>query len=90
MTRVGAPDDHGSMARPRCAVWICRVTTPAQTRSDVVGRLLEVEEEIRGLGVRRLALFGSFARAEGVTTEAPSPSIGPHILAEARDVVRAA
>jgi len=103
--------------------------TPVRTRSDVLERLREVEEEIRGLGVRRLALFGSFARSEAgpdsdvdllvefapeqksfdrfmrlydlleerlarrvevVTTEALSPYIGPHILAEAQDVVRAA
>jgi predicted nucleotidyltransferase len=101
----------------------------AQTRADVVRRLLHAEPEIRGLGVRRLALFGSFARSEPrpdsdvdllvefapnqksfdrfvqlsdlleerlgrtvelVTTEGLSPYIGPHILAEAEDVVRVA
>lgn len=105
------------------------MNAPASTRSDVVDRLLAAEVEILGLGVRRLALFGSFARSEPrpdsdvdvlvefspgqksfdrfmrlcdlleetlarrvevVTTEALSPHIGPHILAEAQDVVRAA
>jgi predicted nucleotidyltransferase len=105
------------------------MNAPVCTRSDVVDRLLEAEVEILGLGVRRLALFGSFARSEPrpdsdvdvlvefspgqksfdrfmrlcdlleetlarrvevVTTEALSPHIGPHILAEAQDVVRAA
>lgn len=104
------------------------MANPVRTRSDVLTRLREAEEEIRGLGVRRLALFGSFARSEAgpesdvdllvefapqqksferfmrlcdlleerlarhvevVTTEALSPHIGPHILAEAQDVVRA-
>ena len=99
----------------------------AQPRADVVRRLHQAE--IRGLGVRRLARFGSFARSgpradsdvdllvefapdqktfdrfmrlsdlleerlgrvvELVTTEGLSPSIGPHILAEAEDVVRVA
>ncbi len=105
------------------------MVTPVRTRSDVLARLREAETEIRELGVRRLALFGSFARSEAgpdsdvdllvefapqqktfdrfmrlcdlleerlarrvevVTTEALSPYIGPHILAEAQDVVRAA
>lgn len=105
------------------------MNAPVCTRSDVLDRLHEVEAEIRGLGVRRLALFGSFARSEPradsdvdvlvefspgqksfdrfmslcdlleetlarrvevVTMEALSPHIGPHILAEAQDVVRAA
>lgn len=105
------------------------MNAPVRTRSDVLDRLHEAEAEIRGLGVRRLALFGSFARSEPradsdvdvlvefspgqksfdrfmslcdlleeilarrvevVTMEALSPHIGPHILAEAQDVVRAA
>jgi predicted nucleotidyltransferase len=105
------------------------MTTPVRTRSDVLERIREAEAEIRSLGVRRLALFGSFARSEArpdsdvdflvefisgqksfdrftrlfdlleerlarrvelVTTEALSPYIGPHILAEAEDVVPAA
>ena len=100
-----------------------------QTRSDVLERLAEAADEIRNLGVARLALFGSFARLEAraesevdllvefapgrksfdafmllydlleerlgrrvelVTTESLSPYIGPRILAEAEDVVRAA
>lgn len=100
-----------------------------KTRDEVVKRLQEAEARIRELGVRRLALFGSFARDETrpdsdvdvlvefepgrktydafldladlleellqrkvelVTTEALSPFIGPRILAEAQDVVRAA
>jgi predicted nucleotidyltransferase len=103
--------------------------TPVRTRADILERLREVEQEIRDLGVRRLALFGSFARSEAgpesdvdllvqfapgqksfdrfmrlcdlleerlarrvelVTTEALSPYIGPRILAEAQDVLRAA
>lgn len=101
----------------------------ALSRDEAVARLLAVEAEIRRLGVRRLALFGSVLRNEAradsdvdllvefapgqksfdrfmaladllesalerrvelVTTEALSPYIGPHILAEATDVVRAA
>jgi len=92
-------------------------------------RLQRAETEIRRLGVRRLALFGSIVRDEAradsdvdllvefhadaksfdaflslcdlletllerpvelVTTEALSPYVGPHILAEAEDVLRAA
>ena len=94
-----------------------------------MARLRQAEPQIRSLGVRRLALFGSFARNEAgaesdvdllvefvagqksfdrvlalsdlleellgrpvelVTTEALSPYIGPHILSEAADVLRAA
>jgi uncharacterized protein len=105
------------------------MTTPVLTRADVIERLRNAEEEIRHLGVRRLALFGSFARDETrtgsdvdllvvfsaghktfdrflqlaerlevllgrpvelVTPEALSPFIGPYILAEAEDVLRAA
>ncbi|HEU0079586.1 MAG TPA: nucleotidyltransferase family protein [Longimicrobiaceae bacterium] len=105
------------------------MTTPVRSRADVLERIREAEAEIRGLGVRRLALFGSFTRSEAradsdvdllvefapgqknfdrftrlydlleerlarrvelVTTEALSPYIGPHILAEAEDVVPAA
>lgn len=103
-------------------------TTPL-TRELVRERLREVEGEVLGLGVRRLALFGSVSRNEArpdsdvdflvefapgeksfdrflalsdlletllghpvelVTTEALSPFLGPHILAEAADVLRAA
>jgi predicted nucleotidyltransferase len=105
------------------------MTISAPTRSDVVKRLQKAETEMRQLGVRRLALFGSIVRGEAhadsdvdllvefhvdaksfdvfiklcdlletllewpvelVTTEALSPYIGPHILAEAEDVLRAA
>jgi hypothetical protein len=99
------------------------------TRDEAIRRLQTVECEIRHLGVRRLALFGSVLRNEArpdsdvdvlvefaprektfdrfmaladlledtfehrvevVTTESLSPFIGPHILAEATDVLRAA
>ena len=99
------------------------------TRDQVMARLRNAESEIRRLGVRRLALFGSVLRNEAkpdsdvdllvefapgeksydrfialvdlletlldrsvelVTTEALSPFIGPHILAEAADVLHAA
>ena len=92
-------------------------------------RLNAAAEDIVGLGVRRLALFGSVVRdqarpdsdvdllvefaagrktfdnllalsellervldhtVELITFEALSPYIGPHILAEAEDVLRAA
>jgi predicted nucleotidyltransferase len=105
------------------------MATDALTRREATDRLLSVEGDIRALGVRRLALFGSVLRDEArpdsdvdllveflpgqktidrfmgladlleatlerrvelVTTEALSPFIGPHILAEAADVVRAA
>jgi hypothetical protein len=99
------------------------------SRDEAVRRLIASETEIRALGVRRLALFGSVLRdgagpnsdvdllvqfspgaktyehflvlselleerlgrrVELVTTEALSPFIGPRILAEAQDVLRAA
>ena len=105
------------------------MSTIPLTREEAIQRLQTVESEIRRLGVRRLALFGSVLRNEArsdsdvdvlveftpaektfdrfmaladlledtlghpvevVTTEALSPFIGPHILAEARDVFRAA
>jgi uncharacterized protein len=105
------------------------MATEALTRSDAIQRLRAAEGEIRSLGVRRLALFGSVLRdqarsdsdvdilvefdpgeksfdrflalaellelrlgrsVELVTTEALSPYLGPRILAEAEDVVRAA
>ncbi|MCK6553661.1 nucleotidyltransferase family protein [Candidatus Binatia bacterium] len=103
--------------------------TAATNRDDVIERCRQAEPDIRRLGVRRIALFGSLVRGEAnadsdvdllvefepggksfdrflalsdllehllgrrvelVTTEALSPYIGPHILAEAADVVRAA
>jgi predicted nucleotidyltransferase len=105
------------------------MSTSAPSRNEVIRRLQTAETEIRGLGVRRLALFGSIVRGEArsdsdvdllvefhadaksfdgflalcdlletllerpvelVTTEALSPYIGPYILAEAEDVLRAA
>lgn len=99
------------------------------TRERAAEVLTASEEEIRALGVARLALFGSVLRGDArtnsdvdvlvqfhpgaksfdrylalsellesrlgrrvdlVTTEALSPFIGPHILAEAQDVIRAA
>lgn len=105
------------------------MSTRALPRSEAISRLQAAEAEIRSLGVRRLALFGSVLRDEArpdsdvdllvefapgeksfdrfmaladllesrldrpvelVTTEALSPYIGPHILAEAVDVVHAA
>jgi predicted nucleotidyltransferase len=99
------------------------------TRQEATDRLQAAEREIRALGVRRLALFGSVLRGEArpdsdvdilveffpgsksfdhllrlsdlleerlnrkvevVTTESLSPFIGPRILAEAEDVLRAA
>ena len=99
------------------------------TRDDATRRLTSAAAQIVGLGVRRLALFGSVLRNEArpdsdvdilvefdparktfdsflalsdrlervldrpielVTTESLSPYIGPHIIAEAQDVVRAA
>jgi uncharacterized protein len=92
-------------------------------------RLLASGQEIRALGVQRLALFGSVGRGEArsdsdvdllvqffpgaktyerflalselletrlgrrvelVTVEALSPFLGPHILAEAQNLLRAA
>lgn len=103
--------------------------SPANSKDELVERAREAESEIRSLGVRRLALFGSFVRGESgaasdvdvlvefepdrktfdslltlgdmlerlwhrrvelVTTEALSPYVGPHILAEAEDVFRGA
>ena len=99
------------------------------TREQAIERLVASAPEIRVLGVRRLALFGSVARGEArsdsdvdllvqffpgaktydrflalsellearlgrtvelVTVEALSPFLGPHILAEAENVLGAA
>ena len=103
--------------------------TPVVDRNDAERRLVSCQQEIRALGVHRLALFGSVLRGQAridsdvdvlvefnpgakkydrflalaellerqlgrrvelVTTEALSPYIGPRILAEASDVLRAA
>jgi predicted nucleotidyltransferase len=105
------------------------MTSKPLGRDEAVRRLVASEARIRGLGVQRLALFGSVLRGEAgpdsdvdvlvqfspgaktfehflalsdlleellgkpvelVTTEALSPFIGPRILAEAHDVLRAA
>lgn len=105
------------------------VKTPVQNRHQAVERLAECADQVRALGVVRLALFGSVLRGqpgpdsdvdlivqfapgtktygrflalselledrlgrsvELVTFEALSPFIGPRILAEAQDVLRAA
>ena len=105
------------------------MSTQVLTRAEAIQRLQTAEAEIRRLGVRRLALFGSVVRDEArpdsdvdllvefypgeksfdrflslcelleellehrvevVTTEALSPYIGPHILAQAADVLHAA
>lgn len=105
------------------------MTTPSLTRAEAIRLLQDAEPEIRGLGVQRLALFGSVLRDEAgpesdvdvlvafapgtksfdhlmalvdllegrlgrrvevVTMEALSPYLGPRILAEAEDVLRAA
>lgn len=102
---------------------------PAPDRERTIALILSAEREIRLLGVRRLALFGSVVRGEArpnsdvdllvefepgqksfkhyldlaellerivghpidlVTVESLSPFLGPHILAEATDVIRAA
>ncbi|MFH1463670.1 MAG: nucleotidyltransferase family protein [Pseudomonadota bacterium] len=105
-----------------------RASPRVRTQDEVLSRLAMAEPEIRGLGVRRLAYFGSFARdaararsdvdllveftpgaksfdalmalgdrlerllgrrVDLVTLESLSPYLGPHILAEARDVLTA-
>ena len=103
--------------------------SPVLNREQALQRVAACEQEIRALGVARLALFGSVLRGEAhedsdvdllvqfapgaktyerffalcelleerlgrpvelVTTEALSPFLGPRILAEALDVLRAA
>ena len=103
--------------------------TDPLTRFEVETRLAPLRSRILGMGVRRLALFGSVQRDEArvdsdvdvlvefdpgmksfdrvmalgdllehtlsrtielVTLESLSPFLGPHILSEARDVIRAA
>jgi predicted nucleotidyltransferase len=105
------------------------VISPVQNRQQAAERLAGCVDEVRALGVVRLALFGSVLRGqpqpdsdvdllvqfapgaksythflalsellesklgravELVTPEALSPFIGPRILAEAQDVLRAA
>ena len=101
---------------------------PVQTKSQLLQRLRDHERKLRGFGVARLAVFGSFVREEQgpdsdvdvlvefqlgmktfdnfmhiaflledtlrrrvelVTTESLSPHIGPRILSEVEDVLRA-
>ena len=117
------------LASVGCFVCVPHMSKISLTRDEAIRRLHTVESEIRRLGVRRLALFGSVLRNEArpdsdvdvlvefaptektfdrfmaladlledtlehrvevVTTESLSPFIGPHILAEATDVLRAA
>ena len=105
------------------------MSTTTWSKEVIFKTLQNAEPQIRALGVRRLALFGSVARDEAradsdvdllvefepgqktfdrfnalydllegllesrvelVTTESLSPFIGPHILTEALDVLRAA
>lgn len=105
------------------------MTPPVLNREQAVERLARCADEVRALGVVRLALFGSILRGQAtadsdvdllvqfapgaksysrffalsellearlgrrvelVTPEALSPFIGPRILAEAQDVLRAA
>jgi predicted nucleotidyltransferase len=105
------------------------MASPVLNREQAVQRLSACEQEVRALGVARLALFGSVLRGqthpesdvdvlvqfapgaksydrflalselleahlgrpvELVTMEALSPFIGPRILAEAQEVLRAA
>jgi hypothetical protein len=105
------------------------MTPPVLNREQAIERLAGCADEVRALGVARLALFGSVLRGQAqvdsdvdllvqfapgaktysrffalsellearlgrrvelVTLEALSPFIGPRILAEAQDVLRAA
>lgn len=105
------------------------MSVPVLNREQAIERLAGCQDEVRSLGVVRLAIFGSVLwgnaradsdvdllvqfepgaksydrflalaellearlgrRVELVTTEALSPYIGPRILAEAQDVLRAA
>jgi predicted nucleotidyltransferase len=64
-------------------------------REETAERLGACQDEIRRLGVVRLALSDLLESRLGrpvelVTTEALSPFIGPRILADAQDVLRAA
>jgi len=64
------------------------MTTPSLTRVEAIRRLQNAEPEIRGLGDLLEDRLGR--RVEVVTIEALSPFLGPRILAEAEDVLRAA
>jgi predicted nucleotidyltransferase len=106
-----------------------RIPETPLTREQAIDWLVASEQDIRALGVQRLALFGSVARGQArlnsdvdllveffpgaktynrflalsellegrlgcrvelVTMESLSPFLGPRILAEAEDVLRAA
>jgi uncharacterized protein len=129
MVGVTQSSQGGPLGSPAARSYIERMVTFALSREQAIERLRAAEPEIRELGVRRLALFGSVLRNEArpdsdvdvlvefepdqktfdrflalvdllerqlehrvelVTTDALSPFIGPHILAEATDVLRAA
>ena len=123
LPEIGALDHNPDNGYP------LTMSSPVLSQDQAVTRLSGCEQEIRALGVIRLALFGSVLRGqthatsdvdfivqfapgtktyarffalselleahlgrpvELVTTEALSPVIGPRILAEAQDVLRAA
>jgi predicted nucleotidyltransferase len=71
------------------------MAAPVTNREETAERLGACQDEIRRLGVVRLALSDLLESRLGrpvelVTTEALSPFIGPRILADAQDVLRAA
>lgn len=41
------------------------MSDPSLSRDEIIGRLAALGEVVRGLGVRRLSLFGSWARDAG-------------------------
>ena len=51
-----------SLGHPPSRQYIEGMVLPASTLDDLVRRITAVEAEIRSLGVRRLAVFGSVAR----------------------------
>src|SRR5687767_600200 len=52
------------------------MTPPVRTKADVLGRIARLEPEIARHGVRRLMLFGSFAR------DAATPASDVDLLVE--------
>ena len=122
-------DSAPTLASAGCFVYVSYMNNISLTRDEAIRRLQTVESEIRRLGVRRLALFGSVLRNEArpnsdvdvlvekittektfdrfmaladfleatlehrvevVTTVVLSRGGVPRLLAEARDVLRAA
>jgi len=118
-----------TVAVTACVRYIYAMQKSALTRQEALDRIEACAEEVRALGVKRLALFGSVRhdrarpdsdvdllvqfepgaktfdrfltladllesrlghRVELVTVEALSPCLGPRILADAEDVLRAA